>query len=137
MRLQRLLGFTSMCLYVWGAIFQPDQHNEKWNHCEGHFYKGWAHLRLLLKKASVDFCCRCHEEKCISIAIFPTLRHVPFVWAYKLGHIGFSDLSEQDLLKNIKTWYISPSVRTYFYPLIMSWIIEKFLRKCSAVMHIN
>ncbi len=112
MKLQWHLSFASMFLYVWGGIFSPDQHNKKWNHCEGHFYKGWTHLRLLLKKASVDYCCRCNEEKCISIAIFPTLKHVPVFWAYKIRHTGVPDLSEHDLLKNITTWYISPLVRT-------------------------
>ncbi|XP_018926995.2 uncharacterized protein LOC109054143 [Cyprinus carpio] len=110
MRLHWHLSFASVCLYVCGDIFQPDHRNEKWNYCEGHFYKGWTHLRLLLKKASVDFCCKCHEEKCISIAIFPTLRHVPVFWAYKISHKGDPVLSEHNLLKNITTWYISPSV---------------------------
>ncbi|XP_073791227.1 uncharacterized protein [Danio rerio] len=110
MRLHQLLSFASTCMYVWGAIFRPDHRNEKWSPCEGHFYKGWAHVLLLLKKASADFCCRCHEEKCVSIASFPTLKFVPVFWAYQIGHLGVSDLSEQDLLKNIATWFISPTV---------------------------
>ncbi|XP_050949782.1 uncharacterized protein LOC127152923 isoform X1 [Labeo rohita] len=110
MRLHWHLSFASMCLYVWGETFQTDHHIEKWNHCEGHFYKAWTHLQLLIKKASVDYCCRCHEEKCISIAIFPALKHVPVFWAYKISHKGVPDLSEHELLKNITTWYISPMV---------------------------
>lgn len=125
MNLQWHLSFALMCLYVWGGIFQPDHLTEKWNNCEGHFYKGWTHLRPLLKKASVDLFCRCNEKKCISIAIFPTLKYVPVFWAYKISHKGDPVLSEHNLLKNITTWYISPSVRSCILSFdTVYWIIK-------------
>ncbi|XP_051533053.1 uncharacterized protein LOC127428629 [Myxocyprinus asiaticus] len=109
MRLHWLLIFASMC-NMWGAIQQPHPPNEKWNQCKDVFYKGWTKLRFTLQRASLDYCCRCHEGKCIYIAFSPKLRHMPVFWAYQIDHIGITNLSEQDLLKNVKTWFISLSV---------------------------